>query len=70
MRPARARVLYGYFEGNALKVVFTKAHDFNVANYAEIMSYLLRWTSRRLHGNATMAGDSLLSIDESVRGKS
>lgn len=70
MQPARARVLYGYFEGNALKVVITKAHDFNVANYAEMMSYILRWASPRLHGNTTIAGNSLLSIDECVHGES
>lgn len=63
MRPARARVLYGYFENNTLKVLTTKAHDFNVSNYAEMMDYLVRWDSPSIHGNTEM-GESLALIEE------
>ena len=40
MQPARARVLYGYFDDGKLKVLATKTQDFNVPNYVEMMSSL------------------------------
>lgn len=51
MQPAKARVLYGYFENNTLKVVATKAHNFDVPNYREMMYSLVRWASPSIHGN-------------------
>ncbi|KAL2219333.1 hypothetical protein M432DRAFT_668399 [Thermoascus aurantiacus ATCC 26904] len=42
LKPARARVLQGYFDGT-LKIQFTKLYDFNVPNYTDLMNCLLRW---------------------------
>ena len=63
MRPARARVLYGYFEKKTLKIATTKSHDFNVPNYAETMDSLARWASPKLQGN-TETGETLAAIGE------
>lgn len=63
MRPAKARVLYGYFENNTLKIVATKAHNFDVPNYSEMMNSLVRWASPSIHGN-TETGESLAAIEE------
>ena len=51
MRPARVRVLYGYFEDNKLKVVTTMAQDFDAPNYDEMMNSLLKWSSPIISGN-------------------
>ena len=51
MRPARARVLYGYFEDYKLKIVTTKAQDFDAPNYDELMNSLLKWSFPTLNGN-------------------
>ncbi|PWY90560.1 hypothetical protein BO94DRAFT_30290 [Aspergillus sclerotioniger CBS 115572] len=40
VRPARVRILYGYFEGT-LKVQATKLQDINVSNYTEMMESLV-----------------------------
>ena len=63
MQPAKAQVLYGYFEDNALKVVATKAHNFDVPNYSEIMDSLTRWASPSIHAN-TEINESLAVIEE------
>ncbi|PYI02970.1 hypothetical protein BO78DRAFT_422005 [Aspergillus sclerotiicarbonarius CBS 121057] len=54
VRPARVRVLYGYFEGT-LKVQATKLQDFNVPNYIQMMESLLRWGSPTIYGDTRMA---------------
>lgn len=63
MRPARARVLYGYFENKTLKIATTKSHGFTVPNYAEMIDYLARWASPKLQGN-TETGEPLAAIGE------
>lgn len=63
MQPAKARVLYGYFENNTLKVVATKAHNFDAPNCREMMYSLVRWASPSIHGN-TETGESLVAIEE------
>lgn len=63
MRPARARVLYGYFENKTLKIATTKSHDFNVPNYAEMMGSLACWASPKLQGNIE-TGEPLAAIGE------
>lgn len=61
--PLGLRVLYGYFENNTLKVVATKAHNFDVPNYAEVMDYLVRWAAPEIHGD-TRIGESLSIIED------
>lgn len=49
---ARARVLYGYFDG-AIKVHFTKTQAFDVPNYEKMMDYLLQWAWPLLSGRTS-----------------
>ncbi|KAL1985162.1 hypothetical protein VTN96DRAFT_8184 [Rasamsonia emersonii] len=62
LKPARARVLQGYFDGT-LKIQFTKLYDFNVPIYTDLMNCLLRWGYANPHGNTTL-GTSLPVISE------
>ena len=39
---ARARILYGYFDGN-LKIQLSRVQDFCVPRYNDMMTTLLRW---------------------------
>lgn len=56
-------MLYGYFESNILKVVATKAHNFDVPNYAEMMDCLVWWGTPKIRGNTQM-DESLSTIEE------
>lgn len=42
MRPARAQILYEYFENDTLRIHATNTQDFNVPNYAEMMNSLFQ----------------------------
>jgi hypothetical protein len=65
MRPARARVLYGYLGNNKLMVQTTKSYDFNVPNYTEMMDALIRWGFPITNGDTrAVARPPLSSISE------
>ncbi|OJJ35044.1 hypothetical protein ASPWEDRAFT_40175 [Aspergillus wentii DTO 134E9] len=64
MKPARVRVLYGYFEYGILKVQFSKCQDFNVPNYVERMDCLLRWIFPTTNGDTRLVGLQAISEDE------
>lgn len=63
MRPAKARVLYGYFENNTMRVVTTKAHNFDVPTHCEMMNSLAQWAFPCLHYYTETVG-SLTAIEE------
>ncbi|PYH89403.1 hypothetical protein BO71DRAFT_403087 [Aspergillus ellipticus CBS 707.79] len=50
VRPARVRVLYGYFD-ETLKIQATVPQDFNVPEYPVMMNYLVRWAHPDIAGD-------------------
>ncbi|KAJ5105013.1 hypothetical protein NUU61_002360 [Penicillium alfredii] len=50
---ARARVLYGWFLDGRLHVAFTKAENFEVPEYPQMMDALLRWAWPKVVENTT-----------------
>jgi hypothetical protein len=64
-RPARAQVLYAYFDGT-IKVQITKGRDFGGDNYTEMM---LRWAFATTHGNTLSKVAFLRAIPEGIKNR-
>ncbi|KAK2755017.1 hypothetical protein FQN54_006545 [Arachnomyces sp. PD_36] len=54
LKPARARVVQGYFDEGTLNIQISKCYDFNVPNYIDVMNSLLRWGRPIPQGNTTL----------------
>lgn len=61
---ARARVLYGYFDGR-LRVQFSKAQELDTPSYIEAMNILLQWAWPRARKSTRMIRLPLPAIFES-----
>ena len=49
----RVRILYGYFDGNRLKVAYTKALNFNTDKYCSRMQVLMQWAWPQVNFDTT-----------------